>query len=546
MSRFTFKNIDSKQSTVKKYTAHKSWTITDETAPDYSVVVYSGSYGTSAFDSIKHVYYADPKNSHISGDNQFLAEQYRCLKGDVEIWSIPANIFGDKVKPGSLTIQGASKTYKDDEYGNLYCTANYSNASNWPPAPKDSLLHINFDSNVNNALGTIINDDGEQIEQANSRLTRIFSRNTYIDTSRRSNGRSLSFTGTSSFATESNSYLEVIDSTTDRWNSDFSIHTWVKIPASQKVEKTFTGTFDESGKRQLQDTTYNVIASTRLNTYSVPWEIGITNSNHDSGAGKIIAIRGKGKGITTVLSSGTYNSHNNVHIVFQKSGNNIQLYVGSESNSSGTIAGLNTTGSVVTAIDPVDGINVNSSNVSLGGNKTGYMERTLQNSIGGEVPPYKNERIIRPFSGSVDEFVIYNQALSTNQINTLFKYSTSHVVGNVFYNNGFAVITDTRNGLEGDDYTLTFKGSHDVETHKYRCTIEDGEYNMTLNATARKTYSVTNPYPRGFVTSSDFTPYITTIGLYNTKNELLAIGKLAQPIKSPKDFDISVDVQFDV
>tara|TARA_A100001015_G_scaffold318892_1_gene440128 strand:+ start:736 stop:2367 length:1632 start_codon:yes stop_codon:yes gene_type:complete len=543
MSRFTFKNIDSKQSTVKKYTAHKSWTITDETAPDYGVAVYSGSYGSSSFDSIKHIYYADPKNYHKSGDNQFLNEQYRCLKENVEIWSIPVNIFGDKLKPGSLTIQGSSKTYKDDGYGNLYCTVNYSNGDNWPPAPKDTLLHINFDSNVDSAKGTVINDDGVQIEQANSRLTRIFSRNTYIDSGRRTNGRSLAFTGTSSFASESNCYLEVIDSTTDRWNSDFAIHTWVKIPSSQKVDKSFIGVFNESGKRLLQDITHNVIASTRFNENIIPWEIGITNSNHSSGSGKIIALRGKDSNISEILSSGTYNSHNNVHIVFQKTGNNIQLYVGSGSDSSGTITGLNTTGSLVTAVDPITDENVNSSNVSLGGNKSGFMERALSNT---DTQQYINERIIRPFSGSVDEFVIYDQALTTNQINTLYKYSTSHIVGNVFYNNGFAVISDTRNGLEGDDYTLTFKGSQDVETHKFRCTIEDGEYNMTLNATARQTYSITNPYPRGFVTSSDFTPYITVIGLYNSNNELLAIGKLAQPIKSPKDFDISIDVQFDI
>jgi hypothetical protein len=36
---------------------------------------------------------------------------------------------------------------------------------------------------------------------------------------------------------------------------------------------------------------------------------------------------------------------------------------------------------------------------------------------------------------------------------------------------------------------------------------------------------------RDFATGSYFKPYITTIGLYNDNNELLLVGKFAQPIQ---------------
>ena len=38
--------------------------------------------------------------------------------------------------------------------------------------------------------------------------------------------------------------------------------------------------------------------------------------------------------------------------------------------------------------------------------------------------------------------------------------------------------------------------------------------------------------PIGFVTSSYFSPYITTVGLYSNDFELLAVGKLAKPLEN--------------
>ncbi len=542
MSRFTFKNIDSRQSTVKKYTAHKSWTITDETAPDYGVVVYSGSYGDASFDSLRHIYYHNPKDSHTSGDNEFLHSQYRNITEQVEAWSIPASIFGDKIKPGSVKLQGASKTYIDDGVGNLYCTTEGNgNNVHWPPSPRDTLLHVNFDSNVQYSIGDTVNDNGHIIAQANDHATRLHTQNTKIYHSRRTGGRALSFAGTSSFATESNSIMSVIAGySRDTWDRDFAIHTWVNIPPAQLVNESFIGQFDTAGKRKLEDITYNVIATSRVDENTVPWEIGVTNTNHSQGAGRIVAFRGKDSDIATITTTSNWNFSKPVHIIFQKTGSNLELYIGSGSNSAGTMVGLNTTASMLTHVDLINEEHVTSNEITLGGYKNGVMERQTR------IVSKLTERVIRPFSGSVDEFVIYNRALAPSQINSLYKYSTSNVVGNIFYKNGFVVLADLRNGSEADDYTLTFKGSQDVETHKYRCTIEDGEFNTTLNATARQMYSLTNPYPRGFVTSSEFTPYITTLGLYNDSNELLAIGKLAQPIKSPKDFDISIDVQFDI
>ena len=51
--------------------------------------------------------------------------------------------------------------------------------------------------------------------------------------------------------------------------------------------------------------------------------------------------------------------------------------------------------------------------------------------------------------------------------------------------------------------------------------------------------------PLDFVTSSYFEPYITTVGLYNENFELLAVGKLAQPLQSSPTTDTTILVNID-
>jgi len=57
-------------------------------------------------------------------------------------------------------------------------------------------------------------------------------------------------------------------------------------------------------------------------------------------------------------------------------------------------------------------------------------------------------------------------------------------------------------------------------------------------------YNSGNHY-QNFTTHSAFGTYVTNIGLYNDEKELLAIGKLSNPIKNDKDLPISFLVRFD-
>ena len=71
------------------------------------------------------------------------------------------------------------------------------------------------------------------------------------------------------------------------------------------------------------------------------------------------------------------------------------------------------------------------------------------------------------------------------------------------------------------------------------------------------TSSVTNEYVSGSwddywnsgsidLTEFIFAPFITTIGLYNNDNEILAVAKLPKPIKNLPDYPVNFIVRIDV
>ena len=48
-----------------------------------------------------------------------------------------------------------------------------------------------------------------------------------------------------------------------------------------------------------------------------------------------------------------------------------------------------------------------------------------------------------------------------------------------------------------------------------------------------------------FTTGSAWSPYVTTIGLYDDNARLLAVGKLSRAIKKSSDYDTTFIVGFD-
>ncbi|WP_286984190.1 hypothetical protein [Haliea sp.] len=123
--------------------------------------------------------------------------------------------------------------------------------------------------------------------------------------------------------------------------------------------------------------------------------------------------------------------------------------------------------------------------------------------------------------------------------------SGSNIIGNIFYPHGIAVVTS---GSENIDFvtgsvTCSFSSSRTIYETQYKCTLRENEFNFTQNPTIVE--GSLSGSLRGFATASYFEPYITTIGLYDEAQNLLAVGKLAIPYPSPRSTDTTFIINLD-
>ena len=169
--------------------------------------------------------------------------------------------------------------------------------------------------------------------------------------------------------------------------------------------------------------------------------------------------------------------------------------------------------------------------------------------------------------------------------------NSGSVVGNVFYEHGLLVITDTGSysnvGIDtgSNGFSLQFDSTQTIYEREYVCGVGEGEFQFTNNRSLKigqsgsvafsgsayndEIYqnSIYDDYPYdltgfstgsfknrkyeigteliGEATHSHFATYVTTIGLYNNSNELVAIGKTAKPIKNEKEMILNFVVRFD-
>ena len=148
-------------------------------------------------------------------------------------------------------------------------------------------------------------------------------------------------------------------------------------------------------------------------------------------------------------------------------------------------------------------------------------------------------------SGSLSQVNIYNKALTRTQILNHYNSSNgSPYVGNVFYESGIATLTHPRHYSDSID-NIKFQGTHLIYENEYQCTIEEHEFNYTLNTSARKNRNLTSQNIASFATGSNFKPYVTTVGLYNEEGEMLVVGKLGQPTRMSDETDTTLIIRWD-
>jgi len=145
-------------------------------------------------------------------------------------------------------------------------------------------------------------------------------------------------------------------------------------------------------------------------------------------------------------------------------------------------------------------------------------------------------------------------------------------IGDIIYQQGIAIITSAGSSITGSIYgtalygtgiystansnelnylindlnvTCSFQSTMTVYESQYKCTFSPNEYTYTQNPSAISG-SLNSGIVYDFLTGSYFEPYITTVGLYNNANQLVAVGKLSQPLQSSNITDTTILVNLDL
>ena len=125
--------------------------------------------------------------------------------------------------------------------------------------------------------------------------------------------------------------------------------------------------------------------------------------------------------------------------------------------------------------------------------------------------------------------------------------SAGENVGNIIYPHGMAVLTNQNLPLSdisiNTDVTCSFSSSYTIYETQYKATINENEFNFSNNPSLISGSTDGTMY--SFVTSSYFSPYVTTVGLYNEAQELLAVGKLSQPLPTSPTTDTTIVINLD-
>lgn len=129
--------------------------------------------------------------------------------------------------------------------------------------------------------------------------------------------------------------------------------------------------------------------------------------------------------------------------------------------------------------------------------------------------------------------------------------SASVNVGNIIYQHGLAILTKQDiGGNSPNDFldvasevTCSFSSSYTIYETQYKATVRESEYNFSLNPTIISGSTDGSLY--GFTSGSYFQPYVTTIGLYDNAQNLLAVGKLSQPYPLSRTTDTTFYINLD-
>lgn len=455
-----------------------------------------GSLQSITYFSINHLYYKNKSEPMKTYGPTDLNKTKKFLYQSASILSFPQIRVGEGIKPSSFLLTASFESgsiygmsyygtgsynitvpvyIKSDRYGNLYDTSfNTSSIVNqvkWYEGFNEyfDTVRLNYNSNGITYIPGVTTSNGYQGPI----------------------GYAAKFDGTGYIKT-------TLDGLYDR-NHDYAISFFISA-SNTGIDKIIA------------------TKATSSLTPQYPFRIALSSSNQI-----VFSAAGSTEFKAEITSSATATSW--THVVCQKSGSELQMYVNGILHASASNVLLIDTNSPFTASARID----NTHPLFIGG-----FESDLN------------------LLGVLDEIRIYNKSLTSTQVGYLANRAeggtflqTNHV-GNVFSKQGIAIISsaDYRyNNILKLPYTASYRSTKTIYEMGVTAKIDSGDFNISSNLSLTADDDISF---KSFTTGSVFAPYITTIGLYDNAGQLLAIGKLAQPVRKRSDVDMNFLVRIDL
>ena len=458
-----------------------------------------GSLQSITYFSINHLYYKYKSNPAQTYGPTDIVRTKKFLFQTASIFSIPQVKIGDGIKPSSFNLTGsfiAGAVYGSSYYG----TGSYGQITN---------LYVKSDQYgnlYNAAYDTTLNVSDIKFYEGF---------NEYFDTSR------------ITYKSENVTYEPGITTTTGqqdrlglaaKFNGNGFIET--KIDGLYDRDNNYAISFFISGSNTSITNQLIIAKASGSSSPTYPFRIELSGSNQ-----LIFSSAGSNTFKTQITSSTVVTSSWN-HVVCQKSGSSLQMYINNTLHASTTNNLLLVPNSPATASARID----NKDTLKIGGYSTNSSN----------------------VQGLIDEVRIFNKSLTNAEISALTDRSEggtvlqTQYVGNIFNKHGIAVISspDYRfNNIIYTPFTASYRSTVTLNELSVVARLDAGDFNMSTNITLTQDDDTTY---YSFASSDDFAPYITTIGLYNDAGQLLAIGKLANSIRKRNDVDMNFLIRLDL
>lgn len=577
-----FKSIDSRDKTITPFKVYKSWEYSDSASLDayginrlvaikpntkvfsgevvtlnsaqvnadtgsYLINIANDKAASVIWYSLDHLYYkraGAPFDTFGNTDHQQIQ---RNLYTEASVFSIPQLCLGENLRPNAITLNltpsGAYLPINliDDGKGNLIDTALSSSISNEVFYLR--LNELTYDSNWESVPTTY--SSSVQTFKADSTNTELIVSGKNITVAPKNSSASTIGSWGNALYFSDNGYVRIpnSDSLNFKQDDDFTIAFWYVNNCSD-FETDYILTKRTTGFGNTKSNGLVNTGNVNFNKSQYPFEIAYQPSILP-GQGTLSCKQSTGATVTEITSTYLADGSRN-HIALVKSGSLFQLYINGTLTSSSTLPNGNIQ---------------NQSDIFIG-------------SLGLDV----NEDGQYGVNGSIDEFFIFNKGLSINEVSQLSDVSTlnlmstnTNIVGNVFYEHGIVVVSDPRpkygnsSNLIFNDalynvndqsktpgvsklngFYLNFSSTVTLYEHEYTCRLNEDEFNFTTNSTIRTNDDHNSQVPKDFVSNPEWSPYVTTVGLYNDKFELVAIAKMANAVKKRDNVDLNIIVRFDL